>query len=64
MATDPEIIQQSYEAKLRHLFSVLHTKYLSAQGNEAQETDANKRFQAGVRLARKVRGIAKTLVTP
>jgi len=59
---DKDIINQAYEDTIKQLFTVLFDVSVVAQTPDAQ-SQAEQRFQAGVRKAREVRDKAIALLS-
>jgi len=60
--TDDDIIKQAYEDTVQKLFAALFNAIITAQ-TAAMHSQAEQRFQAGVRKAREVRDKAIALVS-
>jgi hypothetical protein len=52
--SDPQIVDSAYEAIVQDLFSALFRAYTTAS-TPSDRTQAEQRFQAGVKLAREAR---------
>jgi hypothetical protein len=59
--TDAQLINSAYEATSKHLFTTLFRAYTTAK-TRSDRDQAEKRFQAGVKLDREARDQAKKLV--
>ncbi len=59
---DKTYIQNAYGATLESLFQNFLSAYTSAQGEGQQETDAERRFSAGLANARQARDRALALL--
>jgi hypothetical protein len=59
--TDAQLIDLAYQATVQDLFTTLFRAYTTAN-TPSDRDQAEKRFQAGVKLAREARDQAKKLV--
>ena len=59
--TDQDIINQAYQASLNKLFAVFYDAYAVASTQD-DKTQAEQRFQDGIKFARSVRDKALTLL--